>query len=89
MVKVRVFPFQTGPIRCVELHRTRANQILLFTFHINVKYSWETEWFGHTLLCLQEEEIEERIVRFRTVGDMSCTAAVDSYAATIWGSRRN
>jgi hypothetical protein len=30
-----------------------------------------------------EEEIEERIVRFRTVGDMSCTAAVDSYAATI------
>jgi sulfate adenylyltransferase subunit 2 len=26
---------------------------------------------------------KERIVRFRTVGDMSCTAAVDSYAATI------
>jgi hypothetical protein len=36
-------------------------------------------------ICYQEEneEIEERIVRFRTVGDMSCTAAVDSYAATI------
>jgi sulfate adenylyltransferase subunit 2 len=31
----------------------------------------------------ENEEIEERIVRFRTVGDMSCTAAVDSYAATI------
>ncbi|MBE0424007.1 MAG: sulfate adenylyltransferase subunit CysD [Lutibacter sp.] len=30
-----------------------------------------------------EEEVEERMVRFRTVGDMSCTAAVDSYAATI------
>jgi sulfate adenylyltransferase subunit 2 len=29
----------------------------------------------------ENEEIEERIVRFRTVGDMSCTAAVDSYAA--------
>jgi sulfate adenylyltransferase subunit 2 len=26
----------------------------------------------------KNEEIEERIVRFRTVGDMSCTAAVDS-----------
>jgi sulfate adenylyltransferase subunit 2 len=31
----------------------------------------------------ENEEIVERIVRFRTVGDMSCTAAVDSYAATI------
>jgi len=30
-----------------------------------------------------EEEVEERMVRFRTVGDMSCTAAVDSYATTI------
>ena len=31
----------------------------------------------------EEEEVIERMVRFRTVGDMSCTAAVDSYAATI------
>jgi len=31
----------------------------------------------------EEEEVEERMVRFRTVGDMSCTAAVDSYAVTI------
>lgn len=31
----------------------------------------------------EDEQIEERIVRFRTVGDMSCTAAVESYAATI------
>ncbi|WP_372769915.1 sulfate adenylyltransferase subunit CysD [Lutibacter sp.] len=30
-----------------------------------------------------EEEVVERMVRFRTVGDMSCTAAVDSYAETI------
>ncbi|MFK5890684.1 MAG: sulfate adenylyltransferase subunit CysD [Flavobacteriaceae bacterium] len=30
-----------------------------------------------------DEPIEERMVRFRTVGDMSCTAAVDSYATTI------
>jgi sulfate adenylyltransferase subunit 2 len=35
-------------------------------------------------ICLQRRKRrnEERIVRFRTVGDMSCTA-VDSYAATI------
>ncbi|MFD1292236.1 sulfate adenylyltransferase subunit CysD [Lutibacter holmesii] len=30
-----------------------------------------------------DELVEERMVRFRTVGDMSCTAAVDSYATTI------
>ncbi|MFZ2431116.1 MAG: sulfate adenylyltransferase subunit CysD [Lutibacter sp.] len=30
-----------------------------------------------------EEEVEELMVRFRTVGDMSCTAAVSSYATTI------
>lgn len=31
----------------------------------------------------QEEEVEERVVRFRTVGDMSCTAAVLSTASDI------
>ena len=31
----------------------------------------------------EDEEIEERIVRFRTVGDMSCTAAVLSTASDI------
>ena len=31
----------------------------------------------------EDEVVEERMVRFRTVGDMSCTAAVDSYATTI------
>mgnify|MGYP000467554051 CR=1 FL=1 len=41
--------------------------------------------WSHSPFVYQEEdeEIEERIVRFRTVGDMSCTAAVESYAATI------
>ncbi|MBP7644117.1 MAG: sulfate adenylyltransferase subunit 2, partial [Saprospiraceae bacterium] len=28
----------------------------------------------------EDEQIQEKIVRFRTVGDMSCTAAVESYA---------
>ncbi len=31
----------------------------------------------------EDEKVEERIVRFRTVGDMSCTAAVLSKATTI------
>ena len=31
----------------------------------------------------EDEEVQERTVRFRTVGDMSCTAAVESTASTI------
>lgn len=31
----------------------------------------------------EDEKVEERMVRFRTVGDMSCTAAVESYATDI------
>jgi sulfate adenylyltransferase subunit 2 len=31
----------------------------------------------------EDEEAIERVVRFRTVGDMTCTAAVESFAATI------
>jgi len=31
----------------------------------------------------EDEEVEERMVRFRTVGDMSCTAAVISSASNI------
>lgn len=31
----------------------------------------------------EDEVVEERMVRFRTVGDMSCTAAVESHADTI------
>lgn len=31
----------------------------------------------------EDEEVAERMVRFRTVGDMSCTAAVSSHAKTI------
>jgi len=32
---------------------------------------------------LEGEEVEERSVRFRTVGDVTCTGAVDSLAATV------
>ncbi len=31
----------------------------------------------------EDEQVEERMVRFRTVGDMSCTAAVLSEASDI------
>jgi len=41
-------------------------------------------WSASEFVYKDEEEIvKERTVRFRTVGDMSCTAAVASYANTI------
>lgn len=31
----------------------------------------------------ESEPVQRRLIRYRTVGDMSCTGAVDSHAATI------
>ncbi|WP_437399088.1 sulfate adenylyltransferase subunit CysD [Flagellimonas lutimaris] len=42
---------------------------------------WSAE--DEVVFRADDEQVEERMVRFRTVGDMSCTAAVESYADTI------
>lgn len=42
---------------------------------------WSAE--DEVVFRAEDEVVEERMVRFRTVGDMSCTAAVESYADTI------
>ncbi len=42
---------------------------------------WSAE--DNVVFRAEDEQVEERTVRFRTVGDMSCTAAVESYADTI------
>ena len=39
--------------------------------------------FSEFIHIEKNEKVEKRVVRFRTVGDMSCTAAVDSKAETI------
>lgn len=44
-------------------------------------FIWSAE--DDVVFRADNEEVEERIVRFRTVGDMSCTAAVLSHADTI------
>ncbi|WP_196892573.1 sulfate adenylyltransferase subunit CysD [Aureivirga marina] len=41
---------------------------------------WSASEFVHRE---EDEEVSTRTVRFRTVGDMSCTAAVSSFASTI------
>ncbi|SHG83896.1 sulfate adenylyltransferase subunit 2 [Flagellimonas flava] len=42
---------------------------------------WSAE--DEVVFRAEDETVEEKMVRFRTVGDMSCTAAVESYADTI------
>lgn len=37
------------------------------------------------ITLMGEEQYEERIIRFRTIGDMSCTGAVESTATTLEG----
>ncbi|MFZ1491031.1 MAG: sulfate adenylyltransferase subunit CysD [Ilumatobacteraceae bacterium] len=41
--------------------------------------------YAHTefIQLIPGEELEDRVVRFRTVGDATCTAAVESMAATV------
>jgi sulfate adenylyltransferase subunit 2 len=79
---VRVFNFELDRARCVELHRTRANEIPSIYFsHKRKVFLRDGMIWSHSPFVYQEKtKIVERIVRFRTVGDMSCTAAVDSYA---------
>lgn len=45
---------------------------------------WRSGWLAHSdLIELKDgETIQKKMVRFRTVGDMSCTAAVESKAKT-------
>ncbi|MBO6828286.1 MAG: sulfate adenylyltransferase subunit CysD [Muricauda sp.] len=42
---------------------------------------WSAE--DEVVFRAEDEKVQERMVRFRTVGDMSCTAAVESHADTI------
>ncbi|PCE63330.1 sulfate adenylyltransferase subunit CysD [Sediminicola luteus] len=42
---------------------------------------WSAE--DEVVFRAEDEEVQERMVRFRTVGDMSCTAAVESDADTL------
>ena len=48
----------------------RDGQYLAYSDHLNI---------------VDSDEIEERTVRFRTVGDMTCTAAFLSNASTVEG----
>lgn len=57
---------------------------LYFSHKRNV-FQRDGQWLAECDFIMRKphEEVEERIVRFRTVGDMTCTGAVESVASTL------
>ena len=83
---VRVFPLSNWTELDVwEYIRQEDLEIpSIYYAHTRPVYKREGQWMPvcefHTV---PEEEIEIKSVRFRTVGDMSCTAAVTSTASNL------
>ena len=57
----------------------------LYLAHEREVYSRDGMWraVGPVSMPLEHEVVETRLVRYRTVGDMSCTGAVESNAVSI------
>ena len=84
---MRIFPISNW----TELdiwHYIRDDEIEIPTVyfaHSRQVFQRDGMWLGVTefLQPLDDETVEDRTVRFRTIGDATCTGAVDSPAATI------
>ena len=72
-----------------EIKARWHSQIALIASKLYVRAWWRIIVLKDVNNCVTNwrrklhEEVEERVVRFRTVGDMSCTAAVLSTASDI------
>lgn len=84
---VRVFPISNWTELDVWTYIEKENLEIpsIYFAHKRQIFMRDGLIWSHSDYVYQEkdEAVEERMVRFRTVGDMSCTAAVDSYATTI------
>ncbi|WP_372746145.1 sulfate adenylyltransferase subunit CysD [Lutibacter sp.] len=84
---VRVFPISNWTELDVWTYIERENLEIPSIYFAHKRKTFVRDgliWTASEHVYRDEEEVvEERWVRFRTVGDMSCTAAVDSYATTI------
>jgi sulfate adenylyltransferase subunit 2 len=84
---MRVFPISNW----TELdiwHYIRSDEIeipAVYYAHNRQVFQRDGMWLGVTefLQPLEDEPVEERQVRFRTIGDATCTGAVESPATTI------
>ena len=84
---VRVFPISNWTELDVWSYIERENIELppLYYAHDREVYQRDGRWRAVSPVSLPTatETVEMRTVRYRTVGDMSCTGAVDSDAATV------
>jgi sulfate adenylyltransferase subunit 2 len=83
----RVFPLSNWTEMDVWQY-IALNQIpipnLYFSHHRDVVWR-DGSWLAHSpyITVMPGERVEHRIVRFRTIGDMTCTGAVESTATTL------
>jgi sulfate adenylyltransferase subunit 2 len=84
---LRVFPISNWTETDVMNYAKREGIELpaIYFSHTREVFLRDGMWMaeGPYLNRMEGEEVVERVVRFRTVGDMSCTAAVESQAATL------
>jgi sulfate adenylyltransferase subunit 2 len=84
---IRVFPLSNWTEMDVWMYiaRERIEVPSIYYAHPRAVFKRDGMWLAVTpfVTVLPGEVVEERVVRFRTVGDASCTGAVESPAATV------
>ncbi|MEX1044110.1 MAG: sulfate adenylyltransferase subunit CysD, partial [Acidimicrobiia bacterium] len=84
---LRVFPISNWTEMDVMDYAKREEIDLpsIYFSHTRKVFLRDGMWMadGPFINRMDGEEVVERVVRFRTVGDMSCTAAVESVASTL------
>jgi len=84
---LRVFPISNWTEMDVMSYAKREGIELpsIYFSHTRKVFLRDGMWMAESpyINRMDGEEVVERVVRFRTVGDMSCTAAVESHAATL------
>jgi sulfate adenylyltransferase subunit 2 len=84
---IRVFPLSNWTELDIwqYIAEERIELPSIYFAHTRRVFQRDGMWMDDSPLIprLDGEEVEERTVRFRTVGDITCTGAVDSAAATL------
>jgi sulfate adenylyltransferase subunit 2 len=84
---IRVFPLSNWTELDIWQYVAAEDVALppIYFAHARRVFQRDGMWLAETpwVTLLEGEEIEERTVRFRTVGDATCTGAIESAAATV------
>jgi len=84
---IRVFPLSNWTELDIWQY-VAAEEVALppiYFAHVRRVFQRDGMWLAESpwVTLLEGEEVEERTVRFRTVGDATCTGAIESAAATV------